>query len=833
MDQYDIEARVQALEAENDELRAMVDELNARLTTVEQRPVAPISGAGAGAGVGVGRRSPAPAGRPGSRSRSRGSTPSGSRNNTLDRKGRTSSRGASARPSSTLGSSGRTRSSSRGRPRAGSAGATRGGGGTKSGTTGRNPNAKGGYRSNKFAARGASARRVDRGDSNDPRSSSYRVGKRTVHVLAPSDYKNSNRDSDPPSTELQLDYVYGFNGKTVRNNLFYVPGPTGEPNLLYCIAGVGVLADPSKCAQSFFIGHDEDITSMALHPHEPLAATGQTDPKGRSTPYICIWNYQTMEEVCRLEGAHDRAVCAIAWSGDGRFIATIGEDDSHTMCVWDWEVNSKNPIASAVVAKDKVFGIAFNSFTETKDAYEFCTYGAKHLKSWTMMPDTRPARRGGRRGGAGSGSGGGGWALNGSILSSYEQTKVVQKAYFCALYLPNGDLVVATGTGDLYIFRNGGFALAVKAHDGPVGSLCLAATEGFASAGYDGQLVMWGYEYQSIVGCAIMPDGGPCKPSSIDFFDNGDADRIVVGTKENTIVEVALQSLKPIVRMEGHSGELWGLALHPTDPVVATCGHDKVLRCWDVYNRVEIAEKVVMFDGVVRACAFSPDGNTIAVGFRSGNLALVDYHTFEITYQKKHRKENIDALAFSPNGQLLALGSWDQYLELVDLETFNSISLSGHTSSITHLTFSVDSQYVITNSRDYEVLYWDVETGKRVEKTVTADVEWHEWHCVLGWPVQGIWRSGLDGTDVNAVAVTHGDGYRNRTLAIGDDYGTVCLYKYPCVSKKPVFEQYIGHSSHVTNAAFSLDNQWLFTTGGNDTALFQWAHVPVQRQQMM
>jgi hypothetical protein len=54
---------------------------------------------------------------------------------------------------------------------------------------------------------------------------------------------------------------------------------------------------------------------------------------------------------------------------------------------------------------------------------------------------------------------------------------------------------------------------------------------------------------------------------------------------------------------------------------------------------------------------------------------------------------------------------------------------------------------------------------------------WAGQTCVLGWPVQGIWPPGADGTDVNAVdRSSHG-----KFLATSDDFGQVRFFLFVCM----------------------------------------------------
>ena len=59
-------------------------------------------------------------------------------------------------------------------------------------------------------------------------------------------------------------------------------------------------------------------------------------------------------------------------------------------------------------------------------------------------------------------------------------------------------------------------------------------------------------------------------------------------------------------------------------------------------------------------------------------------------------------------------------------------------------------------------------------------------------------------------------------MASADDFGLVKLFKYPCVVERANFNQYQGHSSHVTKVKFTFDDQFVITTGGNDKTVIVW-----------
>ena len=62
-------------------------------------------------------------------------------------------------------------------------------------------------------------------------------------------------DKTAPATTLRLDWVYGYRGHQCRNNLFY----TATKEVVYFVAGVGVVYNVKNHTQKFFLGHDDDI----------------------------------------------------------------------------------------------------------------------------------------------------------------------------------------------------------------------------------------------------------------------------------------------------------------------------------------------------------------------------------------------------------------------------------------------------------------------------------------------------------------------------------------------------------------------------------------------
>ncbi|PNI66240.1 EML6 isoform 4 [Pan troglodytes] len=66
-------------------------------------------------------------------------------------------------------------------------------------------------------------------------------------------------DRTAPRCQLRLEWVYGYRGHQCRNNLYYTAGK----EVVYFVAGVGVVYNTREHSQKFFLGHNDDIISAA------------------------------------------------------------------------------------------------------------------------------------------------------------------------------------------------------------------------------------------------------------------------------------------------------------------------------------------------------------------------------------------------------------------------------------------------------------------------------------------------------------------------------------------------------------------------------------------
>jgi WD40 repeat protein len=171
---------------------------------------------------------------------------------------------------------------------------------------------------------------------------------------------------------------------------------------------------------------------------------------------------------------------------------------------------------------------------------------------------------------------------------------------------------------------------------------------------------------------------------------------------------------KRIPHGPGFPGDVWSLVFFPDGRTVAFSGRGGRIRLWDISAWKEL-RRLPGHRGGVSHLAVSPDGKLLVSGsFEDDSIRVWD----PATGKERHRIATkmsghlIFASAFSPDGRTLALGYRDQSVHLWDLTTGKERrSPRGHRYGIEALAFSADGKSLRTC--DFGGFRrWDVATGK-------------------------------------------------------------------------------------------------------------------------
>ncbi|XP_053521941.1 echinoderm microtubule-associated protein-like 5 isoform X6 [Artibeus jamaicensis] len=592
-----------------------------------------------------------------------------------------------------------------------------------------------------------------------------------------------------PSCHLRLEWVYGYRGHQCRNNLYY----TAAKEIVYFVAGVGVVYSPREHRQKFYRGHSDDIISLALHPERVLVATGQVGKE----PYICVWDSYTVQTVSVLKDVHTHGVACLAFDLDGQRLVSVGLDSKNAVCIWDWKRGKM--LSMAPGHTDRIFDISWDLYQPNR----LVSCGVKHIKFWSFCGNALTPKRG-----------------------VFGKTGDLQTILCLACAR---DEVTYSGalSGDIYVWKGINLIRTIQgAHTAGIFSMN-ASEEGFATGGRDGCVRLWDLTFKPITVIDLRETDQGYKGLSVRSVC-WRSDHILVGTQDSEIFEIVVHERnKPFLIMQGHcEGELWALAIHPTKPLAVTGSDDRSVRLWSLVDHALIAR--CNMEEPVRCAAVNGDGIHLALGMKDGSFTVLRVRDMTEVVHIKDRKEAIHELKYSPDGTHLAVGCNDGSVDIYGVaQRYKKVGeCVGSLSFITHLDWSSDSRYLQTNDGAGRRIFYRMPGGREVtNKEEIKGVHWASWTCVSGLEVNGIWPKYSDINDINSV-----DGnYIGQVLVTADDYGIVKLFRYPCLRKGAKFKKYIGHSAHVTNVRWSHDYQWVISIGGADHSVFQWKFIPERK----
>jgi WD40 repeat protein len=445
------------------------------------------------------------------------------------------------------------------------------------------------------------------------------------------------------------------------------------------------------------------------------------------------------KHVARILGTlrfrHNGEVTAIAFSPDGKFLASAGKD--HTVKIWDLENGHER--VSYTGHTTSVWAIAFSP-----DGTAIASGAAEpDIRLWDPMTgkDQRTI----------TGNGAYIYSLaympDGKYLVSGQARKELKdNDLLCIHEVDSGKLVRTTSD-----FRTKPHSLSFS----PDGSLLAVATSHgeirlFNCAQLLTHPAYWTQQHDSKDdwGCqaAISPDNRTLircgedgvklykVPQPKDRFEPKDESKIlslgqnrgicatfsrdgktiIVGCNDGVIRLFDAGTITPTGLHKGHAGPVTAIAINPAGNILASAGSDHTVRLWQ--NEVAMpARDYAGHEGSVWKSSFSPDGRRIVSASADRSVRIWDVAGAALIHKLIGHTAPVTGALFSPDGKFIASAGGDRVIKIWDAESGKHLhDLPGHASTITCLDFSSDGKKLATGGIDRKLKVWDLEERKEL-----------------------------------------------------------------------------------------------------------------------
>ncbi|CAF3713690.1 unnamed protein product, partial [Rotaria sordida] len=693
--------------------------------------------------------------------------------------------------------------------------------------------------------------------------------------------KRSITSSSISQVQVNLEHVLGFtsmSNSAVSQNHSTIAYAAGSSTVLYN-------KDTQK--QDFVINTTrKTITSLSISPDGRYLATGESGHK----PKVRVWDLNGDRKSCIELGDHEFSIDSVCFSPKGNRLVSIGSLHDGNVYVWSWQYKKKLTSNKCLCSIRRV------AFAE--NGHYFVTVGNRHVKFWYLIS----------RASINHVSLSGHDALLGA-RKNHLFTDVVCGRGICAgltyTVTTNGFICQFDEHRNLRADRNleektnclaiSDSYIAVGCDKGVVYILSPQSLEPITSIRLPHHLGVDIGSTTSVDPIRCPQQSNIAFPDTIAICLDEAKSLITCFYNDHSFYICDIKNERSIEKRNSHmyhSGCVWAIetyslssALSSSNPhqlPFITCSSDDTVRFWSLNNNtpdlcsvsLQVANigckqltKIVYLDEDCsnlchrqttqesyesaskvggRCMKMAPDGLSLAIGDRSGNIRIFDMQTFRQTAFIEAHVSDVLSIDYgqstSMNVTFLASSSRDRFIHIFEASRDYQLvtTLDDHTGAVTAIRFTFSSEtsklQLITCSTDKSMIFRTIsknEDGKYqflrshniFEKQTFYDLTVDHSHEHIHTACQDRMIRVYNTADGKRVRVSKGSVSDNAGYLIKIDIdasgryiatscSNKCVYVWDTITSKCI-ASLCGHSEIVTDLKFSHDGSHLYTTASD------------------
>lgn len=414
----------------------------------------------------------------------------------------------------------------------------------------------------------------------------------------------------------------------------------------------------------------EFITDMAASPDGGYAAGAGEN----GSIYLIPLRGATRASKIRSLPGHTNAVFSVAFSPDGRLLATAGNDGLAKIL----DVSTEQVVRTLEAHAGGVARVRFSPDGQTLSSFGF----DGTAKTWSLA--------------------------SGALLWTFIGHR---DAAWSGDFSPDGDRIVTGGfDGTLRVWHGHKtrhlVAVPPSASDVQHAAFDPSGTM-IASAHKDGSVRVWDGR-QQLLHTFTMAPRSEFDIMRVVWHPNGTR---VLGSGGQAAVEWDVSTGAQTQIFQDQGSRILYASYSPDGTYVASVGEDSKVVLRDAQTGV-VRAALVGHEGVVTFMDFDDSGATLVTAALDRTIRLWHVATATELRQLRGYRQEINTVRFSPDGTRLVLALKDKSAELWSVQSGEMVAkLEGHGNEIKDAVFSPDSRLVATASDDRTIKIWDTVLG--------------------------------------------------------------------------------------------------------------------------
>ncbi|XP_038151388.1 cilia- and flagella-associated protein 251 [Cyprinodon tularosa] len=707
---------------------------------------------------------------------------------------------------------------------------------------------------------------------DEEKLSKHRDGAKNRHgqsqvCTATKDTLFSQKTAQPPMHPFSLQRVFGMNLTLPVVSL----QDQSQHIFLYGVGHFGIIFNHTTDSQHILQGHSSSISCMCVTENRRWIATADSG----SPSMVIIWDSYSGIPVKTLFDCHPASgVAAVAFSGDAKYLATLGRNGCQSICIWDWTSDAQKPLYCTELNPKLGFQdyITFNP----NDSTQVFSVGESHMFICNRTSGNKESL-----------------ALKTKSFMSPADSKVfAQPSPYPSMWVYSADRFPSRTTFD---WRNHRLLKAIAncivvwtinevSHVRKISTkepiTVLTTHDGYVVTGdMRGEIRFYDKDF-TVVSCCEDFHLDPIVSISFSKDIPMPAYREECTLEEKPLVIrnflVSTVSFKVIhvntsggtqTLLQNDDAPLHAVACHPSHPTVALGNQRGVLKLWDHNQKLISGIRVFEEEKHINCVAFDPKGRFLAVGFGTGAVYILDACTLQNNPDECFHcaTDSIDLITFSSDSQYLATADVGKAVTVFCSQTNKDASPQWmylgrycyHNKPIKDLLFGVhlDSAQprLLSLGSDRQLVEYDLKNSHK-DKLLLLRSERIEQSAV---PQCIVWHPPLNAEELLLVA---SDQYKmklfnSKTLTcrktlLGPTYGSpikqilvlpkskdaqMSSYHLAFITEDKLGLQIlpldgnpykstalICHPTGVSSFACSYDGKFLFTAGRSDSLVMSW-----------